>query len=95
MTMDCITVTAENLESVKDEMSCVDQSTELAIGCLTWGIYYAGQNRGQMTVWPDGRGAVEFGGPSLWGDWDSKTETLTTDDGEVYDSGGSLVIDEE
>ncbi|GAA5514755.1 hypothetical protein Dcar01_03516 [Deinococcus carri] len=78
-------VTAENIKDAR-EMLPLDQGTELETGCETWGILYTGGQRGQMTRWPNGRGAVCFGGDSEWGDWDG--EILTTDDGTRYNEDG-------
>lgn len=62
-------VTHENIEDVMCEMSTIDQREQLEVGCVTWGITYEGDQRGQMTVWPNGRAAIALGGDSIWGDW--------------------------
>lgn len=74
------TVTVDNIDSIRETMAAIDQADELIPGCETWGILHGG-NRGQMTIWPNTRGAVSYGGNSIWGDWDKGTETLTIDDG--------------
>ena len=56
-----------------------DQLAELEVGCETWPIGGNGDERGQMTVWPNGRGAVMRGGMSDWGDWDAEEGVLTLD----------------
>lgn len=38
------------------------------VGCETWLIDYDG-GTGRMTCWPNGRGAVWWGGDSHWGHW--------------------------
>lgn len=72
-------VTAENLEDAKEGCVAISQRDELAPGCETWGILYEGGQRGQMSRWPNGRGAVCYGADSLWGDWNG--EVLVLDDG--------------
>ena len=90
MTMERITVTADNLETVRETMHGRDQAEELVVGCETWGILYQpGNQRGQMTVWPNGRAAIMLGGNSAWGDWIDGQ--MLTDDGELYDSAGELI----
>ena len=89
--MERITVTEANLEWVKTSMAAGDQASELVIGCETWGIIYQpGGQRGQMTRWPDGRGAVAFGGDSQWGEWFGNILVLDESDPE----GNILVLDE-
>ncbi len=80
-------VTAETLTEIRDTMSANDQARALEPGCETWAITYGSGQRGQMTRWPNGRGAVCFGGLSLWGDWDG--EVLRLDDGSRYDRNGN------
>ena len=87
-TLDVITIDTESdLEDAREEVSTVDQADLLVVGCQTWGVIQADGNRGQMTIWPNGRGAVCYGGDSDWGDWDPEAETLTLDatddDGDV------------
>jgi hypothetical protein len=89
--MQKIIVTAENIEDVRESVPVVDQMAELEVGCETWGIIYQGGQRGQMTIWPSGRGAVMHGGDSEWGEWDAQSRTLTTDDGTVYDEAGDKI----
>ena len=85
-------VTPENLEDAKNELNARDQNNELEVGCEFWTIAYSGGCTGWMTIWPlSGRGAVEFGGDSVWGDWDSTKQLLYTD---VYrDDGSAMVYD--
>ena len=64
-----IPVTAENLAEARDLCRAVDQAAELVPGAETWSIRCSGGQRGQMSRWPNGRGAVSLGGDSLWGDW--------------------------
>ena len=65
------TVTRDNLEATRETMGASDQREELVVGCETWPISYEpGHQAGQMTRWPNGRGAVCKGGPSDWGNWD-------------------------
>jgi hypothetical protein len=81
MNPDEITITSENLEDIREQVSTCDQARALIVGCRTWGIFYEpGRQRGQMTVWPNGRGAIDFGGDSIWGDWDETHQLLVTDD---------------
>jgi hypothetical protein len=77
-------VTAENINDIKDHMSCCDQRSELIVGCETWGIL-----GGQMTIWPSGRGAYCKGGDSCYGEWSETLQVLTLDDS---DSDGNDVI---
>jgi hypothetical protein len=88
-TMQRIIVTADNLEAAKEACIALDQRRELEPGCETWGITYAGGQRGQMTRWPNGRGAICRGGDSDWGDWDG--DTLILDCGERVNDAGQTV----
>lgn len=55
--------TEEDLLDARSNISACDQAADLMWGCETWGILYApGDQRGQMTRWPDGGGAVCLGG---------------------------------
>ena len=85
-------VSSENLEDAKDELNASDQKKELEAGCECWNIAYSGGCNGWMTIWPRrGRGAVEFGGDSVWGDWGPTTQRLYTD---IYlDDGSAIVYD--
>ena len=69
-----------------------DQRAEPHPGDRTWGIIYQpGGQRGQMSHYVRyGRGAIAFGGDSMWGDWIQGR--LHTNDGFVYDDHGNLVI---
>lgn len=92
ITASLITVTADNLTEAREACAAIDQSSELKPGCETWGITYAGGQRGQMTVWPaEGRGAVMWGADSQWGDWDGTTRTLRLDSGETINDDGEVV----
>jgi hypothetical protein len=88
------TVTAENIDDVRETVTALDQRRELEVGCETWAIFYEGRQRGQMTIWPSGRGAIMNGGDSRYGDWDANARTLILDDGsdEVYDETGARVL---
>jgi hypothetical protein len=75
--MEAILVTKENI----NELTCHlprDQAEHLVPGCLTWSI-----EGGQMTVWPNRRGAVCCGGKSRWGDWDDWLCALVLDEGHI------------
>jgi hypothetical protein len=66
----CIEVTEDNLDEARDACAAIDQENELIPGARTWGILSDGTGeRGQMTRWPNGRGAICNGGDSIWGDW--------------------------
>lgn len=86
-----ITVTEENIESLREQLPG-DQGRELQVGCITWQFDYVASNIdgiiGVMTVWPCGRGAIEFGADSFWGEWDYQDEELTTDAGDMYSRAG-------
>ena len=85
-----IIVTSKNLEDAKNEINASDQKEEIEAGCECWNIAYSGGCRGWMTIWPSkGRGAVEFGGDSVWGDWDSTRQLLYT---EVYRDDNSAIV---
>jgi len=81
------TITPSNLAAALVYCFAPDQARELVPGCITWGITYAGGQGGQMTEWPSGRGAVCFGGDSVWGEW-TADGLLHCDDGTVYDRSG-------
>lgn len=85
------TVTEENIESLREQLPG-DQARELQVGCITWKFDYVASNIegiiGVMTIWPCGRGAIEFGGGSLWGEWDYQDEELTIDEGYSYSRSG-------
>lgn len=91
--MDIIKIDESNISSVREIMSAaLDQAREAVIGCETWCIVYGGGSRGQMTRWPNGRGAVCFGGESLWGEWTDGVLVLD-EDGSRYDETGRLLYD--
>ena len=69
----------------------IDQRDALTVGASTWAITYAGGQRGQMSEWPDGRGAIYLGGPSEWGDWEG--DELVTESGERYTRDGSRITE--
>lgn len=95
--IDHIVVTASNIEATRETIGTRDQAKRLEPGCETWGIIYDGGQRGQMTRWPNGRGAVAFGGDSEWGDWTRSPKVpanemvLLTDDGYAYNDAGDCV----
>lgn len=85
------TVTAENIAEIKQSISC-DQAYELEVGCETWGILYQpGNQRGQITVWPNERAAICLGGDSSWGDWMPNQQIIILDD--TDDEGAQIVYD--
>lgn len=87
-----VLATDRNLEEVRRSMAVDDQANDLTAGCVTWAIWDDDDQRGQMTVWPNGRGAISTGGSSEWGDWDSQACELTTDDPHItYDADGDIV----
>ena len=82
-------ITKENIEEARHSCAALDQARELTPGAETWGIIYQpGNQRGQMSRWPDGRGAVSFGSDSIWGNWEG--DVLVTDEEEdvYYDEEG-------
>jgi hypothetical protein len=84
-------VTIDNIETISDTMAAGDQSDELCPGDETWGIIYQpGNQRGQMTRYANGRGAVCFGGDSEWGEWDEGILTIDNS-GIRYDEDGEDV----
>jgi hypothetical protein len=95
MTIERFKVTADNLDEAKDACRANDQRKELEIGDETWGITYDGGQRGQMSRYnKSGRGAVCFGGDSLWGDWTitGNLSLLAIDDGEnLVDEQGNMM----
>lgn len=82
-------ITRDNIDSL--EVAVNDQRDELEDGCQTWAITYGGGQRGDMTVWPNGRGAVSWGGDSVWGDWDYDNNILHLDDGGRVDIDGNAL----
>lgn len=86
-------VTKTNIETACEECSATDQADQLVPGCETWLIpYQPGNQYGQMSRWPDGRGAVAFGGDSAWGDWDDRG-ILITDEGAGFNERGEWIYD--
>jgi len=86
-------VTKENIEQVKYGMP-LDQEEELRPGCITWVVVDDRGILGRMTVWPDtGRGAIWWGGNSVWGDWDEDKRVLVLD--EDAPDGGRIFIHED
>ena len=92
--IDYIEVSTINLQDARERCRAGDQADELIPGCATWGIKYQGGQRGQMSRWPSGRGAVCFGADSLWGDWQSDGTLALDDSQERYDESGDLVNNE-
>ena len=86
-------INADNIALAKDGgiVAC-DQARELEIGCVTWAVLY-GSQRGQMTVWPNGRGAVCWGSDSVWGDWDAERKILACD--ERNEDGEPMMVGED
>jgi hypothetical protein len=84
-------ITQEMMSHLEDYCLAIDQRKELRVGDDTWVIYTGpGSNRGQMSVYASGRGAIETGGDSAWGEWDG--ESLHLDGGlNVVDSDGWAV----
>jgi len=96
--MEYYKVTKKNIDEAKENCCSCDQARELRPGCETWGIIYPpGNQRGQMTRWPNGRGAVCFGCESEWGDWESEWgdwegDLLHIDNEDLYyDKDGEMV----
>lgn len=89
--IDETTVTAENIEQVREMCTACDQAKALEPGCITWGFTGEGGQRGQMTTWPNGRAAIALGGDSLWGDYDPSNELMQVDDGCHYNRHGEEV----
>jgi len=84
MTVNCISV---DVEIAKGMVGAIDQREALSAGCESWSIMYGGGQVGWMTRWPNGRGAVCWGGDSSWGDWGS--DGLHLDNNEyVVDTAG-------
>ncbi|NUB25745.1 hypothetical protein GAY30_12705 [Azospirillum brasilense] len=89
------TVTAENIETVRELLPC-DHAAEIEVGCETWGITYGGGQRGQITVWPEQKRAAGcYRGDSDWGDWSEESRTITLEDGRVIDADGEEVTEGE
>jgi|ADGO01.1.fsa_nt_gi hypothetical protein len=85
--------TQAELDEIKREGGTTDQLRELCVGAETWFIK-TDQGSGRMSRWPNGRGAVCFGGDSLWGDWierDGQQVLLLDEGGEVVDEQGQIV----
>lgn len=72
-------VTAENIEEIKGQLP-TDQAEELVVGCESWTGINANGHRYYMTIWPNGRGAICWGGDSVWGDWSEYHDTLIYDE---------------
>lgn len=60
-------ITADNLDAEKSKGDALDQRAEFVVGCETWQMNVPPS--GRMSRYPNGRGAVETGGDSYWGDW--------------------------
>lgn len=92
---DFIVVTAENLEAVMDAAKS-DQAREFEPGCETWIVRDADGETGRMSRWPNGgRGAIQWGAGSQWGDWDEDGNLVIDSDAdgerEVIDETGKIV----
>lgn len=88
-------VTERNIDEAMAQCIALDQRMELVPGCVTWAIEYGEGQRGQMTIWPDGRGAVMWGGDSRWGVWDHELEVLVLDDGLTVDEYGQELSEDD
>lgn len=88
--MSAILVTPRNLDEVRESMAANDQRDEVGPGCVTWPIRYANGQRGQMTLWANGRGAVAWGGTSEWG---TVTEIRVDDGTEEGGTEDVLILD--
>jgi hypothetical protein len=99
--MDVTVVTEANIDDVKDGMP-IDMGEELRPGCLVWNVIADSGEGGWMAVWPDtDRGAICWGGNSIWGDWDDTDKVLVLDeeaaDGRrilVHEDGTAEVVDQ-
>lgn len=94
-----VLVTEDNIDEIKWEICC-DQADEVEVGMTisTYAIFYEpGHQRGQMTIFHDtGRGAINFGADSDWGDWDDERGILTLDDaGQEYNTNGEWINEDE
>ena len=87
--------TEAQLGEAIDAVACIDQRVEFAIGTETWGIILAaGGQRGQMSRYTGGRGAIAMGGDSDWGDWYHDADHgdyLMTDAGLAYNQDGDNI----
>ena len=88
--MEKIEITTEMMSNLRDHCSAIDQRKALRPGDETWGIMVDGQ-RGQMSRYANGRGAIETGGDSAWGDWDGKL--LHLDGGLHVVNGDGMAVD--
>ncbi len=85
------TVSADNIQSTRNDIPC-DQASELCVGCHTWPIYlWPGNQRGQITVWPNDRAGICFGGDTIWGFYRDATNSILADDGAEYSSEGEMI----
>lgn len=84
-------ITAENIEAARPHLP-PDQAEVLMIGCKTWAVTCEDGQPGQMTRWPDRRGAIHLGGNlSLWGDWSHFGVLHTDGDFSDFDRHGQPV----
>lgn len=73
-------------DAARDNVSPLDMRDEVEPGCRFWTIEPSdedGETTGErwtMGVWPDGRGAICYGGNSHWGDWSEYDGELLLDD---------------
>lgn len=82
-THEIVVVDEHNIDQIREVVHAADQAAEIALDqrISTWPIFYAGNQRGQITVWHDsGRAAVFLGGESAWGRWDATRHVLILDD---------------
>ena len=80
----------ERIETLIRVCPALDQARELEgiAGAETWTT----DNGAQMSRWPNGRGAIYFGGDSLWGEW-THDQRLVLDEPETehFDESGRSV----
>lgn len=86
-------VTAQNLDLLKSRTPC-DIADELIPGCDVWWSHGGHGSKVTLARWPNDRGAICFGGDSVWGAW-CADGFLCLDDGNIYDEHGNLVVSEE
>ena len=98
-TIDKITLTASNIDDIREQIGWTDMRSEIKIGdeieYLT--SNYLGYNVATLIIHSSMRAAQCTGGDSIWGDWYESSRTLRTDDGQVYDLDGEelTAVDEE
>lgn len=75
-------VTQETIAAIRELIGVTDQAAEASIGEVVsvWRFSHSA-GTGTLTAYHEaGRAAIEFGGDSLWGDWDEASQTVTIDD---------------